>query len=163
MWSYVDVFTACSHMAEGSRLIIIIHFNQILLWITSNNHSYVEVLPVDIITCQFKKKKDILPLIDNSVLDIVKVSLLTGHVPHYFKVAVIKLLLKKPTLDPEVLANYRPISNLLFLSKILEQVANQLCDFLHHYSLFESDLENTTALVKITSHLLLSYALNMFM
>ncbi len=30
--------------------------------------------------------------------------------------------LKKPTLDPEVLANYRPISNLPFLSKVLEKI-----------------------------------------
>jgi len=38
----------------------------------------------------------------------------------------------------KVLANYRPISNLPFLSKILDEVvAGQLCDFLHHNSLFE--------------------------
>jgi len=72
------------------------------------------------------------------------VSLLTGHVPHSFQVVAIKPLLKKPPLDPEVLANYRPISNLLFLSKILEKlVAHQLCDFLHHNSLFEEDLTET--------------------
>jgi len=59
--------------------------------------------------------KDVLPLIGSPLLDIINVSSLTGHVPHSFKVAVIKLLLKKPTLDPEVLANYRPISNLPFL------------------------------------------------
>jgi len=48
---------------------------------------------------------------------------------HSLKVAVIKPLLKKPTLDSEVLANCRLISNLPFLSKILEKVvANQLCD-----------------------------------
>jgi len=38
--------------------------------------------------------------------------LLTGYVPQTFKVAVIKPLLKKPTLDSEVLANYQPISNI---------------------------------------------------
>jgi len=76
--------------------------------------------------------KEVLPLISTYLLDIINVYLLRGHVPHFFKVAVIKPLLKKPTLDTEVLANYRPISNLPFFSKILEKVgANQLCDFLH--------------------------------
>jgi len=70
------------------------------------------------------------------------VSLLTGHVLHCFKVAVITPLLKKPTLDPEVLDNYRPISNPPLLSKNLEKVvANQLIDFLHHNSLFEKFLD----------------------
>src|SRR4029434_9101145 len=37
---------------------------------------------------------------------------------------------KKPNLDPDNLANYRPISNLPFLSKILEKiVAKQLTSF----------------------------------
>ena len=39
-----------------------------------------------------------------------------------FKTAIVKLLLKKPALDQNVLKNYRPISNLPFLSKILEKV-----------------------------------------
>ena len=65
--------------------------------------------------------------------------LVTGYVPQSFKVAVIKPLLKKPTLDSDVLANYRPISNLPFLSNILQKaVANQLCDFLDNNNLFET-------------------------
>ena len=69
---------------------------------------------------------------------MINLSLVTGYVPQFVKVAVIKPLLKKPTLDSEVLANYRPTSNLPFLSKILEKaVSNQLCNFLHSNSLFE--------------------------
>ena len=82
--------------------------------------------------------KEALPLVSTSLLDMINLSLVTGYVPQSFKVAVIKPLLKKPTLDSGVLANYRPISNLPFLSKILEKaVSNQLCDFLHNNSLFE--------------------------
>ena len=40
---------------------------------------------------------------------------------------MVKPLIKKPNLDPEVLGNYRPVSNLPYLSKILERaVAHQL-------------------------------------
>jgi len=39
-------------------------------------------------------------------------SLFLGHVSRIFKLAVIKHLIKKPQLDPNNLANYRPISSL---------------------------------------------------
>ncbi len=44
---------------------------------------------------------------------------------------VIETLIKRPQLDPSELANYRPISNLPFMSNILEKVESaQLCFFL---------------------------------
>ena len=42
------------------------------------------------------------------------------------KCALVRPLLKKPTLDPLDLNSYRPISNLTFVSKILERVINSM-------------------------------------
>ena len=42
--------------------------------------------------------------------------------PDPMKQALVTPLLKKDDLDPEVLKNYRPVSNLSFLSKVLERV-----------------------------------------
>ena len=49
----------------------------------------------------------------------------SGVYPTAFKSAIVKPLIKKPTLDCEVLKNYRPISNLPFLSKLTEKVIAQ--------------------------------------
>ena len=58
---------------------------------------------------------------------IVNMSLENGSFPQCFKTAYVKPIIKKPSLDPEVLKNYRPVSNLSYFSKILERVvAGQL-------------------------------------
>jgi hypothetical protein len=57
--------------------------------------------------------QQLLPVITN----IVNLSLTTSTFPAHFKSAVVKPLLKKANLDPENLKNYRPVSNLPFVSK----------------------------------------------
>ena len=55
--------------------------------------------------------------------------------PLILKTAVVRPLLKKPSLEPNDLKNYRPISNLPFLSKLVEElVFQQLASHLstHH-------------------------------
>ncbi len=85
--------------------------------------------------------KELLHVAEEPLLNIINSSLSLGHVPKPCKLAVIKPLIKKPKLDPCELANYRPISNLPFMSKILEKVVSaQLCSFLlKNYMLLESD------------------------
>ena len=69
---------------------------------------------------------------------IVNLSLTTGKFPSSQKSAIITPLLKKASLDPESLKNYRPVSNLKFVSKLLERmVAKQLHDHLSQHQLYE--------------------------
>ena len=76
--------------------------------------------------------KECLDVLLPIITSIINSSLTSGVVPDSFKVARITPLIKKPSLEPDILANYRPISNLPFLSKVLERiVAAQL---LHHLS-----------------------------
>ena len=58
-------------------------------------------------------------------------SLASGIFPSSFKTALVKPLLEKPSLNPNDLKNYRPVSNLPFLSKIPERIVlSQLNDHL---------------------------------
>ncbi len=67
-----------------------------------------------------KLLKEVLPEVIDPLLAIINSSLSLAYVPKTFKLAVIKASHKKTQLEPKV--NYRPISNLPFLSKILEKV-----------------------------------------
>ena len=49
-------------------------------------------------------------------------SLTEGVFPDSLKHAVVRPRLKKPTLNPDELSSYRPISNLSFISKTVERV-----------------------------------------
>jgi exonuclease III len=66
--------------------------------------------------------KQCLPKLLPIITNIINKSIMESKVPMQFKKAVIKPLIKKPNLDKEVLKNYRPVSNLSFLSKVLERV-----------------------------------------
>ena len=69
----------------------------------------------------------------------INYSLAEGCFPSIFKNAHVRPLLKKPSLPPEDLNNYRPISNLNFISKILEKVvASRMNSHLSTNSLFLS-------------------------
>ena len=55
---------------------------------------------------------------------MVNLSPLSGHVPENWRTAVVFPLLKKPGLDL-VYKQFRPVSNLPFISKVVEKAALQ--------------------------------------
>ena len=63
-----------------------------------------------------------LPAVIDIILHIVNLSISTCIFPSSCKSSIVIPLIKKPGLDSEVLKNYRPVSNLSFLSKIIEKV-----------------------------------------
>ena len=96
------------------------------------------------------------------VTSIVNASLNHAIVPLSLKTALIRPLLKKSGLDKEVLKNYRPVSNLSFISKVLEKVvAKRLDDHMLDNNLYSSvqsayrERHSTeTALLKVQSDIL---------
>src|SRR6218665_680415 len=58
------------------------------------------------------------------------------QLPLLFKHSLVTTLLKKPSLDKEILSNYRPVSNLSFISKLAERIVlSRINDYLTSNSL----------------------------
>ena len=69
---------------------------------------------------------------------IINSSLMIGVFPSQFKHGLVTPIIKKKDLDPELLKNYRPITNLSFLSKTTERVvSNQLHQYLQVNGLYD--------------------------
>ena len=70
---------------------------------------------------------------------LINCSLTAGHVPVALKKAVVTPIYKNPSLPQDNLKHYRPVSNLPFISKIIEKVvAKQLNDHLAKHDIEES-------------------------
>ena len=107
-----------------------------------------------------KKCPELVPLITK----ILKTSLSTCVVPNSYKEAIVKPLLKKSGLDVIELKNYRPVSNLPFISKILERVVlNQIQSHLKRNNLLDINQSaykhhhmTETALLRVLEKLLVN-------
>src|SRR2546426_6530448 len=98
------------------------------------------------------------------ITNIINLSLSNGIFSDTFKSAIVTPLHKKHSLPHDELSSYRPISNLNFISKILERIIHSrlsnhlqsfpsLCPFQSAYRTFHS---TETALLRIYNDLLLS-------
>ena len=108
--------------------------NEVKTLILSCNNSSCQLDPIP--TWLLKQcVSDLLPLITT----IVNKSLELGQFPSQLKEAIIKPHIKKSNLDTEELKNYRPVSNIHFLSKILEKlVVKRLEENMSAYNLYDT-------------------------
>ena len=105
--------------------------------------------------------KSCLPELVPSIATIVNCSLQTANVHTRYKQAVVKPLLKKPGLEP-IYKNYRPVSNLTFISKVIEQAAsNQIEEHISKQdigekfqSAYKASHSTETALVRVFDDIL---------
>ena len=107
-----------------------------------------------------ESRSELLPVMTN----IINSSLRSSQVSESMKSAIVTPLLKKSTLNPGILKNYRPVSNLSYISKLLEKVvAWRPTDYMtennlhkHLYSAYKPGHSTETALVKVQSDVLTS-------
>ena len=122
----------------------------------NQKHCSLDPIPTSLLTGALPHLLPILSKIVNS-------SLSQGEMPDNLKTAVIRPAHKNASLDPDQLKSYRPISNLSFLSKVVEKcVAEQLVDHLEKHGLFakfqsayRTKHSCETATVKIVNDILL--------
>ena len=91
------------------------------------------------------------------LVSLVNTSFSEGQFPKSLKTAIVKPLLKKDNLDKEILKNYRPVSNIPFVSKVMEKVAvSRLIEHLdqnnlheEHQSAYKALHSTETALLRV--------------
>ena len=110
-----------------------------------------------------KLLKQCTPVITPWITDIVNESLQTSIFPSCWKQAVVKPLIKKAGLEPEF-KNYRPVSNLNMISKVLEKCAiRQILDYVElnqlipkYQSSYRRFHSTETSLIRYVNDLLLN-------
>ena len=121
-----------------------------------NKHCKLDTMRMSIV-------KQILEASLPAITQIVNMSLTNGEFCENWKVAVVKPLLKKPGLNL-ISKNYRPISNLPFISKLVEKC--MLKQFMEHWenhnllpdfqSAYWKHYSMETSLIRLTNYILWS-------
>ena len=104
---------------------------------------------------------DLLPVLAPIITHLVNAALSSGTFPSQLKSVVVMPLLKKLGSDVEVLKNYHPVSNLSFISKVIERVvASQILDHMREnnlldamQSVYRSGHSTETALFRVHSNI----------
>ena len=98
---------------------------------TANYISPIDPLPLIVF-------KNLVHTFKYSILKLICKSLDDGIMDKSLKYAIIKPILKKTSLDPDVLTNYRPISQHPIISKIMERIVGiQLIYYLEDNNVLE--------------------------
>ena len=144
----VPIFTSFHPLTESEVHTVIMGMK--------NKHCEVDIIPMSIL-------KQILKACLPVITQIVNLSLTNGEFCKSWKVAVVKPLLKKPGLDL-ISKNYRPISNLPFISKLVDKcMLKQLIEHCENHKLlpdfqsaYRKIYSTETSLIRLTNNILWS-------
>ena len=93
---------------------------------------------LDVIPTWLLKDEKVLAALVPHIVKLINASIAAGSVPDAFKVAHVTPILKKQGLDIDNMKNFRPVSNLSFVSKVLERVlAKQLTSHMDRHKLHD--------------------------
>lgn len=127
-----------------------------MISVSSSKTSPLDPIPTSLIK---QCSDELAPIISK----IINSSLSSSHFPSAFKEAIVTPLLKKPTLQ-KIPKNYRPVSNLSYISKLTEKAASsQLDKYIDDYHLdepmqsgYRKGCGTETALVRIFEEILMA-------
>lgn len=132
--SRIDLFPSVCAVCPTTKLSVLESISESqaakLICDSPSKSCFLDPIP----TWLLKEHADILV---TPITSIINQSLSTGAVPLNMKSAIVNPLLKKLTLDQDCLKNYRPVSNLTFVSKLVEKAVDMhVSDHMNTHGLF---------------------------